>query len=349
MPRVTILTPTYRQATFIRACVQSVLEQTFRDWEMIVVDDGSDDGTPDLVESYRDSRIKLVRRQHQGLAGLGGAYATALALGTGQLVAVLEGDDAWPPNKLEIQVPLFDDERVALSYGPALLMDDRGCLYARGWRAPGGTAAHNDPVGSVLPALVKRNFIVSSTVVLRRSALERVGGFRQPPDVPFVDHPTWLMLAGVGLFAPASQVVGYWRRHAAQYTTRALDSAGPDANAYLADAVAEATSLPERARQSLRDLVASDEQRQGEIARVGRARLALLSGDWQRAASLWAELARVGSPEVRVIAIAGLASGAFRTDVEWLFRRAGLFSWPSRRHLASHAVPGRTSGPGDQS
>ena len=343
MPRVTILTPTYRHARFIDVCVQSVLAQTFRDWEMVVVDDGSDDGTPDLVASYRDSRIKLVRRPNQGLAGLGSAYATALALGTGQLVAVLEGDDAWPPNKLEAQVPFFDDERVVFSYGPAQLMDDHGCLYARYWWAPAGRAAHNDPVGSVLPALLARNFIVSSTVVVHRSALERVGGFRQPPDVPFVDHPAWLMLAGVGLFAPASQVVGFWRRHAAQYTTRSLDSPSPDGKSYLADAVAAAAALPETSRQAFGDLVSADGRRQEEIARVGRARLALLSGDWPRANSLWAELARVGSPAVRVIAIVGLVSAASRTDVEWLFRRAGRFSWPSRRHMASHAGTDRTA------
>jgi Glycosyl transferase family 2 len=347
MPRVTIITPTYRHARFIRACVHSVLAQTFLDWEMVVVDDGSDDGTPDLVESYGDSRITLVRRENQGLAGLGSAYATALALGTGQILAILEGDDAWPPNKLETQVPFFDDKRVVLSYGPAQLMDDRGCLYSRYWRAPTGRAAHNDPLGSVLPALVARNFIVSSTVMVHRRALERVGGFQQPPEVPFVDHPTWLMLAGVGLFAPASQVVGFWRRHAAQYTTRGLDSPSPYRRGYLADAVG--TAMPETARQALSDLVTTDEQRQEEIARVGRARLALLSGNWPRAGSLWAELVRVGSPAVRVIAIVGLVSAAFKTDVEWLYRRTGRFSWPSRRHTASHAGTARTADPGDQS
>jgi hypothetical protein len=80
---------------------------------------------------------------------------------------------------------------------------------------------------------------------------------------------------------------------------------------------------------------------------VGRARQALLAGDWEGAKSLWLALARTGSPAIRAIAIIGVLSATTGTDVEWLFRRAGRFSWPSRRHMASHPTSG-AAGPEGQ-
>src|ERR1022692_2358790 len=91
LPRVSILSPTYRHAAFIGDCIRSVLAQTVQDWEMIIVDDGSDDGTPDIAESFDDPRIVVLRRQHEGVAGLGRSYASAVARATSPIVAILEG------------------------------------------------------------------------------------------------------------------------------------------------------------------------------------------------------------------------------------------------------------------
>src|SRR5688500_377534 len=95
-PLVTIVTPAYNQKRYIAECVESVLAQTYPHWEQIVVDDGSTDGTPEIVESYRDPRIRCIRLPHRGLAALGESYNTALAAARGELVAILEGDDLWP-------------------------------------------------------------------------------------------------------------------------------------------------------------------------------------------------------------------------------------------------------------
>ncbi len=337
MPLVTVVTPTYRHSRFIDACIRSVQAQTFEDWEMIVVDDGSTDGTPDVAESFADPRITVVRRPHEGLSGLGGAYGAALALSTAPLVAILEGDDTWPQTKLAEQIPLFDDADVVLSYGPAGLIDAHGCVYARYWGTPTGPAARNDPVGSIVPALARGNFLVSPTVMVRRAALDGIGGFVQPEGIPYVDHPTWLKLAPIGKFAVSKSVVGYWRRHAEQYTTRGLEEAAPDGGVYLSAAVADARSL--LAPDAWRELDASvkvDPDRQLARATVGRGRLDLLNGRWTDASRIWRGLLRTGSPAIRAIAVLGLVSVVGRTDIEWLFRSTGRLSWPSRRHLASH-------------
>ena len=337
MPVVTVVTPTFQHARYIEACLRSVLAQTFEDWELIVVDDGSTDGTPDKAEAFADPRITVVRRPHAGLSGLGGAYSAALALSTAPLVSILEGDDTWPPLKLAEQVLLFEDADVVLSYGPAGLIDTHGCVYARYWRPPRGLIARNDPVGSIIPALVRGNFLVSPTVLIRRKALDAIGGFLQPEGIPYVDHPTWLKLAAIGKFAVARSVMGYWRRHPAQYTTRGLEDRAPDGSAYLNAAVADARELlePEHWRE-VEASVKSDPDRQLARATVGRGRLALLNGHWAVANEIWRGLLRGGSPAIRSIALLGLGSAAAKTDVEWLFRSTGRLSWPSRRHQASH-------------
>ena len=148
-------------------------------------------------------------------------------------MAILEGDDTWPATKLEDQLPLFDDPAVVLTYGSAGLMDERGCIYARYWHAPDGRVGVNDPVGIILPALVRLNFIVAPTVMVRRWALDRIGGFLQPAGIPYVDHPTWLRLATTGTFARSPRLLGNWRRYPLQVTTRSWFGAAPDRASYL--------------------------------------------------------------------------------------------------------------------
>src|SRR5674476_639339 len=133
MARVSVLSPTYQHSEFIGDCIRSVLAQTVQDWEMVIVDDGSHDGTADIAESFDDPRIIVLRQQHVGVAGLGRAYASDVAITTSPFVAILEGDDTWPATKLEDELPLFDDPAVVLAYGSAGLMDKQGCIYARYW------------------------------------------------------------------------------------------------------------------------------------------------------------------------------------------------------------------------
>jgi hypothetical protein len=339
MPRVSILSPTYQQAAFISDCIRSVLAQTMRDWEMIIVDDGSDDGTPDIAESFGDPRIKVIRRPHEGVAGLGRSYASALAHSTAPFVAILECDDSWPNNKLEIQLPMFTDRHVVLTHGSAGLIDEFGCTYAHFRHAPRGKVGKNDPPGIIIPALIDLNFIVAVTVMLRRSALEEIGGFIQPSGIPYVDHPTWLAMATKGTFARSPLVLGNWRRHAQQITTRSWFDKVPDRASYLGD-FAEAVRgivTPE----VLSALVASsrhDTLRQREEAAIAEGRVALLRGHRRHAARVFGQLMRTGEPRTRAVAAAGLLCALSRTDMERLISAAGRHSLPSRHHLASHGL-----------
>lgn len=337
-PKVSVLSPTYQHAAFIGDCIRSVLAQTMQDWEMIIVDDGSDDGTPDVAESFDDPRIVVIRLQHEGVTGLGRSYAAAVARSKGPVLAILEGDDTWPATKLEDELPLFDDPAVVLAYGSAGLMDEKGCVYARFWHAPQGRVARNDPIGTILPALFVVDFIVAATVMVRRSAIEQIGGFIQPNGVPFVDHPTWLRLATIGTFARSSRNLGFWRRYPRQITTRTWFDTALDRAPYLQAVASEAIGLvtPE-ALSKLATLIRQDPSRQREEVMIARGRIALVEGHWRQAVALFAPLLRTGRTRNRAVAALGLLCAVIRTDMERVIGALGRHSLPSRRHVASHS------------
>ncbi|MBI4604733.1 MAG: glycosyltransferase family 2 protein [Planctomycetes bacterium] len=244
-PTVTVLTPTYNHERFIGPCIESVLAQTYPHWEMIVIDDGSTDGAPDAVRRYADPRIRYVRQQNKGVAGLGETYRSALALARGELVTILSGDDAWPPCKLEVQVPELEDEAVAACFGRGVMIDQDGREIGT---VPRGRVNRvlNRPVGSLLRELLVHSFLPSFTYLVSRRALERIGGFVQPQGVLGVDSPTILHLALQGEFHFLDMPLGYWRVHRSQSTaTHRLEQARSDA----AYALGFFSSLPEELKR----------------------------------------------------------------------------------------------------
>ena len=232
--RLTIVIPTINRAYCIRRAIDSALTQTASGIEILVSNNGSTDETLNIIRQFPDPRIRVTARDHRGLSGLGSGYRSVLELSSAPLVAILEGDDRWPPDKLQRQVSDFEDPQVVLSYGAGWLIDECGCEYGR--VSPfTSEVRENRPVGAIVPSLLSVNPILSPTVVVRRSALESVGGFWQPEGVPYVDHPTWLLLASEGTFAYHDEPVGSWRRHPAQWTTRVVVDAGSSPEAGESD------------------------------------------------------------------------------------------------------------------
>ena len=103
-PRVSVLIPTYNCARFLSQAIDSVLAQTFQDFEILVVDDGSTDDTAQVVARY--PRVRYIRREHCGVSASRNA---AVAAATGEIVVFLDADDFWLPEKLEKQVTYLDE------------------------------------------------------------------------------------------------------------------------------------------------------------------------------------------------------------------------------------------------
>ena len=121
---VSIITPSYNSIKFIEETILSVLAQTYQDWEMIIVNDVSTDGSEKLIEEYvkKDSRIKLIKLSKN--SGAAKARNRAIKEATGRYIAFLDSDDTWLPNKLEKQVTLMQEHNLALTYSAYHTMDE---------------------------------------------------------------------------------------------------------------------------------------------------------------------------------------------------------------------------------
>lgn len=170
-PLVSVVLPTYNRRQSVGKAIQSVLQQTYATLELIVVDDGSTDGTEQLVRQLSDTRISYLR--HENNRGGSAARNTGLAAARGQLIAFQDSDDEWLPHKLERQVALLREagETTGVVY----------CTYRRSF-PDGSSESHpadpaSAPRGEIHRALLWANFIGTPTIVARRSCYESVGGF----------------------------------------------------------------------------------------------------------------------------------------------------------------------------
>ncbi|WP_240924308.1 glycosyltransferase [Thermococcus sp. 21S7] len=247
-PLVSIITPTYNHEKYISECIESVLSQTYPHWEMIIIDDGSTDRTPEIVRRYveSDDRIHYLRQKNKGIWSLRKTYNRALKFADGELIAILEGDDFWPDHKLELQIGAFKDPDVVLSWGKAGIVNEDGSLRAV-WDISEDliTSDHNH----IFQQLIFRDFIPAVTVMIRKEALLSIGGFKQPLNLPYVDYPTWLELATIGKFRPVNHILGYWRRHESQATVKYFETMTVKARVY---ALYFFRSLPTNIKQAIK-------------------------------------------------------------------------------------------------
>jgi glycosyltransferase involved in cell wall biosynthesis len=224
LPLVTVITPTYNHENYIVECIQSVQAQTFRNWEMIIVNDGSTDKTSEVARNYikGDDRIKIVDQENIGIFRLAETYNKALNLSQGKYVSILEGDDMWEPSKLEWQTSVLEQNgSVILAWGKAYSSTDD--LSKNLYLSPDDKLTtikyfNNKPVGSILNQLLIENCIPALTVTIRKEALNNIGGFIQSNDLPLIDISTLLKLAKTGEFFYDERPLGKWRTYARQIT-----------------------------------------------------------------------------------------------------------------------------------
>jgi glycosyltransferase involved in cell wall biosynthesis len=218
-PLVSIITPTYNQEAYLGACIRSALDQSYANWEQIIVDDGSTDRTRQVAEGFTDPRIRYVRLPHRGLGALAESYNTAIAAARGELVGILEGDDLWPPDKLALQVPMFARDDVTITWGRGALIDGHGRRVGERASIRARKRMQSFDTATAFHRLTRVNFLVPSvSVMVRRDALDRAGGFRQTGSSLIVDLPTWLRITAreSGRVCYLNEVLGIYRVHDAQ-------------------------------------------------------------------------------------------------------------------------------------
>ena len=221
-PAVSILTPAFDVARFIGAALDSVLAQTVSDWEMVVVDDGSQDGTAAVVASRRDPRIRLVR---QANAGVSVARSRAIAEARGEAILFLDADDWLAPDALaRLLASLRAAPEAVGAYGAfAFVAEDAG---------PGDPPLRRKtgpfPAGDILERLLVENlFANGGHLMLRRAAVDRAGSFLSHVRYG-EDWEYWTRLALQGPFAvvPGAEPLLFVRqRGGSAYNRMARDPA----------------------------------------------------------------------------------------------------------------------------
>jgi glycosyltransferase involved in cell wall biosynthesis len=209
-PAVSILTPAYDVARFVGAAVDSVLAQDFPDWEMIVVDDGSRDGTAAVVAERRDPRIRLIAQEN---AGVSAARSRAMAEARGEAILFLDADDWLAPDALTRLLAALAraPEAVGAYGGYAVMAED-----ARPDDAPLRRKAGPFPSGDLLETLLVENlFANGGQVLLRREAVRQAGPFL--PQLRYgEDWEYWIRLSlqGPWAVAPGAAPILYLRQRA---------------------------------------------------------------------------------------------------------------------------------------
>ncbi|QXU41033.1 glycosyltransferase [Pedobacter sp. D749] len=168
-PKITVFMAAYNVAAFISESISSILNQTFNDFELLIVNDGSTDATVSIVEKFNDSRIRLIH--NDGNKGLPITRNRLLALARGEYIAVLDSDDIAYPDRLQAQLEFLNEHsEIALCGGHANIIDENGIVQNRKLIVPTGE--------NVNMALLFQNPFVNSSTMFKANVFRELNGYK---------------------------------------------------------------------------------------------------------------------------------------------------------------------------
>jgi glycosyltransferase involved in cell wall biosynthesis len=217
MPRVSTIIPTYNGAAYLDRTLASACSQTYTDQEVIVLDDGSTDATPNILDRW-SGRILALRQPNRGLSAARNAAARAA---TGEFLAYLDADDMWYPHKLAEQVAYLDAHpECGIVHTNLTIIDERDAVLHADWYSESG---YEPASGYCLSTMLRGNPIQVPSVVERRSVFDRIGGFDERLR-RCEDYPHWLrvLLEGYAIGYVATPLA-YYRRHARSLSRAQVD------------------------------------------------------------------------------------------------------------------------------
>lgn len=208
-PLVSVLMSVYNGAAFLEEAIKSILAQTYRHLEFVIIDDGSTDSSAKIIEGYSkvDPRIKVIKQQNQGLVA---ALNTGLEVSTGNLIARMDADDISIPTRLEKQVDFMLKNPHVLAVGSTIRIID----------SKGGFVCHRDyPVGieSVREKMMLYSTVAHPAIMMRREPVLDVGGYREICRHA-EDYDLWLRLLEVGEMENIPEPLLFYRQHETNVT-----------------------------------------------------------------------------------------------------------------------------------
>jgi len=184
-PLVSVVTATYNMGQYLPQAIDSVLGQDYKNLELIVVDDGSSDDTPDVLASYElDPRVTVIRQTNSGQTV---AKNRGIEAAQGEFVGFCDADNIWLPHKLSRQIPHFaDSDLIGVVYGDITLIDAENGILP--------TPAVKRYSGSITAQLLVENFVTFNTTLIPRRILKEVGGFDESLSMA-IDYDLWLRIS----------------------------------------------------------------------------------------------------------------------------------------------------------
>lgn len=181
-PLVSVVIATYNMGQYLPEAIDSVLAQRWENLEVIVVDDGSTDDTAEKMKRFEDNgRVKYFPTENRGQPK---AKNRGLKEASGDFIAFCDADDIWHPEKLQVQMPLFDDQNTGVVYSEVSYIDQNGKTVDK-------PQPYERYSGKVTNQLIIKNFVPFGTAVIRRECLEKNGYFDE--DLPMgIDWDLWL-------------------------------------------------------------------------------------------------------------------------------------------------------------
>lgn len=183
MPLVSVVIPSFNRKKLLQRALQSVLRQTFTDYELMVVDDGSEDGTQDLP-ILKERKIRFIRLEEN--RGVSSARNIGVKQSSGDWIAFLDSDDEWFTSKLEKQISWC-------RYNPRFEIMQTREIWIRNGNRVNPPITHQKFQGDLFEASLKRCMITPSSVLLRKSLFEKAGGFNEAIPV-CEDYDLWLRI-----------------------------------------------------------------------------------------------------------------------------------------------------------
>lgn len=251
-PSVSVVMPAFNAAPHIRQSIQSILDQTYKDWELIVVDDGSVDDTFAIASSFSDARVRCLRRENGGQAA---ARNTGIKNAAGKVIAFLDADDLWLPEKLALQIDVLRRTDADVIYSDGYVFFDNDDTQRDDFFAivPG---KHDG--ADMFPMLYAYNRIATLSAMVKRPVIEAVGLFDEDRSFQNCeDYELWLRLARTGsTFYGMPEKLMRYRRHASSTTHRESKMLKPmvEVAKKHSDAI-ERSTAQQRIRGLYRDLI----------------------------------------------------------------------------------------------
>lgn len=198
--KVSVVMATYNAKGYLREAIESVLNQTFKDFEFVIIDDGSTDETIDIIKSYKDPRIRLYKKNHRGLIA---SLNEGIKLARGEYIARMDADDISEPERFERQVGFLGDHPECAVVGTTIEVID---LEGSSLGVEPEPLSHPD----IMRGLIVRNVLAHGSVMMRKTTIGELGGYDS--SAKYVeDYDLWMRVIRKHRMANLPQVLYKWR------------------------------------------------------------------------------------------------------------------------------------------